>query len=122
MFLFLILSIGFVLTKYHCPSPACKLLLLGTIVFGFTAKGIARSTTPHVNNTNNAVIPLATSDLIFQTIDEIFWLLTLLTIVQFFIFRRNKPERVQPIKSRLESLESSNFPGTKHNENVVFTI
>ena len=31
------------LHKYHCPSLACKLLLLGIIVFGFTAKGIARS-------------------------------------------------------------------------------
>ena len=40
---FVFQSIGFVLTKYHCPSPACKLLLLGIIVFGFTAKGIARS-------------------------------------------------------------------------------
>ena len=40
---FVFQSIGFVLTKYHCPSPACKLLLLGIIVFGFMVKGIARS-------------------------------------------------------------------------------
>ena len=31
------------LHKYYCPSLAWKLLLLGIIVFGFTAKGIARS-------------------------------------------------------------------------------
>ena len=31
--------------KYHCPSPACKLLLFGISIFGFTAKGIARSQT-----------------------------------------------------------------------------
>ena len=36
-------SIGFVLTKYQCPSLARYLLLLGKNVFGFAAKGIARS-------------------------------------------------------------------------------
>ena len=34
---------GFVLTKYQCPSQTRYLLLLGIYVFGFTAKGIARS-------------------------------------------------------------------------------
>ena len=29
--------------KYHCPSPALYLLLLGINIFGFTAKGIAWS-------------------------------------------------------------------------------
>ena len=29
--------------KYHCPSLACYLLLLGKNVFGFEVKGIARS-------------------------------------------------------------------------------